>query len=292
MSSAIASPDELRQVKQQVEQVKQRHDQTTGETESFKSDVKGKEKLDAADASISTRLQQQQSSVASASRSAAERLEEVARNMDENKSPSTDLQQMAKDVSGQLQQTVEGSMKDAMQNLATASQKDSQDSPRQESLERSNAAQKQASAELGEALRRLDEVGSLNATIDQLQKMLDAQRALTEQAKQLSAKNAGKSPDQMNAGDRAKGDELAKQQAALGEQTTKALDRLGKTADQLAKTDPQSAEAMKSAQKQGTKANIAPEPEVGQSADRPEQEREAIAAGGRGRTRTGARRVA
>ena len=256
LSNRVA--DEIRAVRAQVEQVKQKHDQTSGETESFKTDVKGKTELDAADTTVATRLQQQQSSAASAARASADRLDEVARMLEENRSPSTEMQQLANDVRDRLGQTVEGSMKDAMQQMATGSQKETPDARRQEALERAGTSQKQTTAELIEALRRLDEAGSLNAAIDQLQKLLEAQRDVSKQTSEIAAKNAGKSPEQMNAGDRQKMGDLAKQQSKMAEQTAKAVDRLGKTADQLAKNDPASAEAMRAAAKQGTRGNVSP----------------------------------
>lgn len=256
LSNRVA--DELRAVRTQVEQVKQKQDQTAGETESFKSDVKGKPELDTADMTVATRLQQQQSSAASAAKASSDRLDDVAKMLEENRSPSTELQQLASDVRDRLSQTVEGSMKDSMQQMASASRKETPDPQRQESLERTGASQKQTSAELAEALRRLDEAGSLNAAIDQLQKMLDAQREISKQTSDLASKNAGKSPENMSAADRKKMSDLASQQAKLSEQSAKALDRLGKTADQLAKSDPASADAMRAAQKQGQKASVSP----------------------------------
>lgn len=248
--------DELRQVKTQLGQIKQQHDRTMAETDSFKGDVAEKPQLDDADASVATRLQQQGSSVASATKSLAGRLDELRRNMDENKSTSADLGQLAKDVGDRLNQTAEGSMKSALKSMTNAGQKSADAPTRSEALAKTGDAQKQASDELAETLKRLEDIGSLNAMIDSLQKMLDAQRGLSEQTRDVMSRNIGKSPEQMNAADRKKLEDLAAEQAKLADAAQKAMDRLGKTADQLSKSDPASAEAMKAAQKQGQRQNV------------------------------------
>ncbi len=248
--------DELRQVKTQLTQIKQQHDRTAAETESFKGDVSQKPKLDEADASVASRLQQQQSSVASATKSLADRLDDVQKNMRENKSSSTDLGQLAKDVGDRLDQTAEGSMKSALRAMTSAQQKNADANQRNEALSKTGDAQKAASDELAETLKRLEDIGSLNAMIDSIQKMLDAQRALTEQTRDVTSRNMGKSPEQMNPADRKKLEDLAAEQAKLADASQKAMDRLGKTADQLSKSDPASSEAMKSAQKQGQRQNV------------------------------------
>jgi hypothetical protein len=248
--------DGLRQVKQQLEQVKSQQDRTLGETESFKGDTDAKPSLEEADQRIGARIQQQQGSVASASKGLSERLAELRRAMQENKSPSKDLEQMTKDVAEQLDQTVEGSMKQAMQRLGNATQKDAMPDARKAALDQSAEAQRQASTELADALKKLEDIGSLNATIDQLQKLLDEQRALTEQTREVAARNAGKTPEQMSAQDREQTQKLAAEQAKLAQTSARQIERLGKMADQLAKSDPQSSQAMRDAQKQGNKANV------------------------------------
>lgn len=248
--------DELRQVKTQLGQIKQQHDRTMAETESFKGDVSRKPTLDDADASVASRLQQQGSSVASATKSLSSRLDDLRRNMEENKSSSTDLGQLSKDVGDRLNQTAEGSMKAALRSMTGAGQKTADAESRTRSLDQATEAQKQASEELAETLKRLEDIGSLNAMIDTIQKMLDAQRALSEQTREVTSRNIGKSPEQMNAADRQKLDQLAAEQAKLADASQKAMDRLGKTADQLGKSDPASSEAMKAAQKQGQRQNV------------------------------------
>ena len=248
--------DELRQVKAQVEQVKSQHDRTTAETDALGTDVREKSKLDAADASVATRLQQQIGSTASATRSTAERLADLRRAMDENRSTSSDLAQLSKDVGERLASTAEGSMKESLQSLGRAT--DASRADRKEAIDRSVESQRQASGELAAAVKRLEDVGSLNASIGEVQKMLDDQRKLTEASRELAAGNAGKTPQQMSADDR---ERLAKQvaeQAALANRSQKAMDRLGKAADQLQKSDPDGAAAMRAAQKQGQSKSVTP----------------------------------
>jgi hypothetical protein len=248
--------DELRQVKTQLGQVKQQHDRTSAETDSFKNDVASKPQLDEADASVATRLQQQQSTVASATKSLSDRLGDLRKTMEENKSTSTDLAQLSKDVGDRLNQTAEGSMKTALRNMSQAGQKSAEAAAREKAIEQTQDAQKQASDELAETLKRLEDIGSLNAMIDSIQKMLDAQRGLAEQTREIMSKNVGKKPEQMSPADRKKLDDLAAEQAKLADASQKAMDRLGKTAEQLAKSDPASSEAMKQAQKQGQRQNV------------------------------------
>lgn len=248
--------DELRQVKTQLGQVKQQHDRTAGETDSFKKDVASKEQLDDADASVANRLQQQQSTVASATKSLSDRLSDLRKTMEENKSASTDLAQLSKDVGDRLNQTAEGSMKNALRTMTQAGQRNAEAASREKAIDQAQAAQKQASDELAETLKRLEDIGSLNAMIDSIQKMLDAQRELSEQTKAIMSRNVGKKPDQMSAADRKKLEELVAEQQKLADASQKAMDRLGKTADQLNKSDPASAEAMRQAQKQGQRQNV------------------------------------
>lgn len=248
--------DELRQVKTQLTQIKQQQDRTGSETDSFKGDVTDKPQLDEADASVANRLQQQQSTVASATKALSDRLGELRRTMEENKSTSTDLAQLSKDVGDRLGQTAEGSMKSALRSMTQASQKSSDPKVRESSIERTREAQKQASEELAETLKRLEEIGSLNAMIDSLSKMLDAQREVSEQSRKVMSQNVGKKPEQMSEADRKKLQDLAAEQAKLAEATQKAMEKLGKTAEQLKQSDPSSSEAMKQAQKQGQRQNV------------------------------------
>jgi hypothetical protein len=250
--------DELRQVKNQIADAKQRQDATNAQTDNFRQDTKDKRQLDEADATIGGKLQQQQSQTAGAARTAADRLEDIRRTLQENKGPATELDELAKDVEARLNRAAEGSMKDAAAQLGQASSKDPQNDPkkRDESLDAAQNNQRKASSELGGALDRMSDIGSLGQTIDALQKLLDEQRKVSEETRDIGKRNAGKTPEQMNKQDRDKLKELGDRQNELAEKTQRAIEQMNKQAGQMEKADPTGAEAMKKAAQQGQKQSV------------------------------------
>ncbi len=95
---------------------------TKGETDTLRQGLEQKKKFDEADQTQAERLANQQSGAASQTDQVSQKLAQLQQKMSENKSPEGGMKQTAAEVKKQLEQTADGPMREAAQNLNNAEQ--------------------------------------------------------------------------------------------------------------------------------------------------------------------------
>ena len=248
---------ELQTIADQTATLKRTQADTQRQTTALAKATAGKSAMDAADAVAADRLSGQQGTLASQTKSVADKLAAALHRLDENRSPNADLKATAKDVGDLLKSAAEGPMKNAAASVADAKQAPSPDA-RQQDFKDAQTGQVQSGEQLQKALDRMGNIGSLSRTIEAIRTLLADQQKLSGDTAEVGKANLGKDVADMKPEDRAKLDDLAKQQQALADRTAKALDEMGKDADKLAKSDPSSSQAMKQAADTGQQQAVVP----------------------------------
>jgi hypothetical protein len=250
--------DDLRQVKNQINDIKGAQGRIQQETAGLKNDTKDKPQLDPADKAAAERLVNQQATVASQSKQVTSKVDAIEQRLAENKSPSQDLKDIARDVKNDVNQAAENPMKDATQNLTTASQPKADPKTRNENFDGAQKSQEQASNDLQRALDRMNNIGSLEQTIANVKKLLEEQMNTSKETREIGKDNLGKKPEEMKPEDRDRLNKNADAQAKLAEKTQKAMDEMAKLADQMKKSDPTSSEALNKAAQTGKQQQVSP----------------------------------
>ena len=248
---------ELQTVAEQTATLKRAQADTQRQTNGLAKATAGKPNMDAADAVAADRLSGQQGTLASQAKSVANKLAEVQRRLEENRSTNGDLKATAKDVGDLLTSAAEGPMKNAADAVADAKQAPSADA-RQQDFKDAQTGQVQSGEQLQKALDRMGNIGSLSRTIEAVRDLLAAQQKLSADTAEAGKATLGQSVDQMKPVDRAKLEGLAKQQQALADRTAKLLDEMAKDGDKLAKSDPSASAAMKQASDTGQQQAVVP----------------------------------
>jgi hypothetical protein len=250
--------DELRQVKNQIAGVKATVVRTHEETTGLANDTKNKDQLDAADRAALDRLTNQQATSASQAKQIAANVDALRNRLNENKSPSQDLSDTARDVANDLNQAAENPMKEATNQLSAANQPNAKSDQRNGAMNKAAENQQQADQQLQQALDRMGNIGSMQQTVEKLKDILAQQEKISHETRDIGKENLGKTPEQMKAEDRDRLNNNADAQQKLAEQTAKAMDEMQKMADQMDRSDPTSAEAMKNAASAGKQQQVAP----------------------------------
>ncbi|MEO6434877.1 MAG: hypothetical protein ABIP55_03825, partial [Tepidisphaeraceae bacterium] len=188
--------NEMRQAAAAIKDIHTRQGRTKEETIDLAKETADKKDVDAGDKAVADRIGNQQGTSASQAKQVAGKLDAVKARMDENKSPANDLKQLATDVKDLLNNTAENPMKDAAQQIASASQtKDP--AQRNQSFAAAGTNQQRAIDQLQTAMDRMGSVGSLQQTIDKLRDILKQQQEVSKATVEVGAKNLGKKPEQM-----------------------------------------------------------------------------------------------
>ncbi len=249
--------DELLTVKQRIAEIKNIQDRTRGETINLRRETSDKDELHPADRAIAERLANQQSTTASQTKQTAQQLRDLQRRMDNNRSEAADLRQMAADVEELLNQTAEGPMKEAANEInAARDQQGGNPQERSQKLDRAADVQQTAADQLSSAMNRMGSIGNLQTTIAQLRNILDRQRELTEQTAAIGRRNLGKTLDQMNPDDRRELQKIADEQQALSEKTQEALDKMEEDARSMDSSDSATAQTMRNASRTGRQQGV------------------------------------
>ena len=114
--------------------------------------------------------------------------------MEENKSPATDIKQLASDVKDILNNAAENPMKDAAAQIATADAAAQRRLSATSTLDKATDDQKRAIDQLQTAMDKMGSVGSLQQTIDKIRDLLKAQQEISKATADVGAKNLGKRP--------------------------------------------------------------------------------------------------
>ncbi|MBC8107170.1 MAG: hypothetical protein H7Z14_11315, partial [Anaerolineae bacterium] len=248
--------DDLRKIKEQIGATKNNQTRTKQQTENLKNDTKDKPDLDAADRAAAERLTNQQSNAAAQAMALSTRLQNLQKTLDENKSPSNDLRDLARDVKNDLDRAADGPMKQAGQDLQNVVQPNQPKDKRDAALDDAQKEQTKATDQLQQAMDRMANIGSLAQTIERIAEILKDQKDVTKQTADAGHDNLGKRPEEMKPEDRKKLEEAADAQAKLAERTGKAMDEMQKMAEQMKRSDPSAADAMEKAQQTSKQQNV------------------------------------
>jgi hypothetical protein len=240
--------DELRNLKQRINEAKNAQERTRQETGVLADDTKNKPDLDQGDRAAAERLINQQASVANQSKQIAAKLDQIQARLDENKSPAQELKDLSRDVKNDLNNTAEQPMKQAAQDITAANQsKKGDQQQRNQILNKAQDEQKQAAGDLQRAMDRMENIGTLQQTIDKIAALLKEQQDISKQTQEVGKENLGKKPEEMKPEDRKKLEDAANAQAKLSEKTQAAVANMNKTSEQMKQSDPTSSQAMKQA---------------------------------------------
>lgn len=250
--------DELRQIKNQIGDVKNSQDRLRQETGALKGETEAKPELDTADRAAAERLTNQQATAAAQTKQLAGRVEQIQSRLDENQSPSQELRELSRDVSNDLNQTAENPMREATSQLTQTAQPDARPQQRNQSLEQAQKNQEQASEQLDRALERMANIGSLEQTIASIRKLLEEQQQTSQETRDIGRDNIGRKPEEMKPEDRQRLEQNADAQQELAEKTQKAMEQIQKLAEQMKRSDPTSAEAMERAAQTGQRQQVSP----------------------------------
>jgi hypothetical protein len=255
--------DELRAAAAALHEAKNVQTRTTIETAHLADDTRTKPQLDPADRTAAERLTHQQESVASVARQVSGKMDDVLQRLSENKSTNTDLNNVAKDTRETLTRAADGVMQDAVRELTSARDravdpKNPEKSTEQRNADFKSAAGKQAQSgdQLQAALDRLGNSGSLASTIEQFRNLLAEQQKVSAETRDFARENLGKvnlQPD-----DQQKLDQLVSDQKKLSEMTDKAIEDANRTAGQISKSDPATAESLKAAATTAKQQQVSP----------------------------------
>ena len=247
--------DALRQVREQTEATARRQERTEQETGDLKNDLK-KGEFDEAAKTAAERLVRQQSAAASTAKQLAEQARAALQRLEENKSPSTELKDLSQTVAEQLDAAAEGPMKDANGDLDQSARPDAKKPDREKDLDAAQEHQKEAVAQLNKAVDRMSNIGTLQTTIAEVAKLLQKQQAVSKQTKEAGEGNLGKKPEDLSPEDKKKLDAAADAQKKLADEVDKAVEKMGKTAEQMKQSDPASSDAMKKAASQAKSQQV------------------------------------
>jgi hypothetical protein len=257
----------LNEMKQEIGAIKKNQDLVRDDNVTQAKETAAKQKFDDARRGTVARLATQQSTAASQTKQAAQKLEDLLKEMTENKSPEKQTKDVVDQVAKQLEQTSEGAMKDATSDLNKAKETKSDPNapaPQQkqdaqkasESMESAARNQEQASKELEQAASKLDPFGGLEAQIAKMEAIAASQKKLDSDYKQQLKDALGKKPEEMTPDEKKKVDDLKKKQDELKKDTEDALNKMDAKADKMAKTDENASKAMKSAAQTGKQQGV------------------------------------
>ncbi|HEX8522029.1 MAG TPA: DUF4175 family protein, partial [Tepidisphaeraceae bacterium] len=259
--------NELRVAAGQVADILNRQGRAKQETGELAKDTAGKAEFDQADRAVAERLTNQQGTAASQSKQVAGKLDALGQRMSENKSAAQDLRQLTSDVKDLLNNAAENPMKAAANQITSAAQQKAdpkandqqrkqQTDQRNESMNGAIENQQHASEQLQSALDKLGSVGSLSQTIERLRNLLAEQQRISKETQEVGNANLGKRLEEMKPEDRARLEKAAAEQENLAKKTDKALGEMQKLSDQMAKSDPPGAQAMKQAAQTGQQQQV------------------------------------
>ncbi len=250
-----AVTQELRNLAHQVNEVRNNQNRTMEETAGLQKDTEGKLALDASDRAVAERLANQQSTMASQTKQLSNKLGAMRSRMEENKSPAEDLQGTMREVEEQLDNAAEGAMKRAANEINAAKDQNAAEQ-RKATLESVGRDQQDASDQLQRALDRMGNLGSLQQSIERVRQLLERQREVSRRTAEIGRENLGKRPEDMSPEDRQKLEDNAAEQERLARETEKAMDEMREMGEQMEKSDPATADAMKKAAQTGGQQQV------------------------------------
>lgn len=260
------------QVREQIKDIRNSQRGIKGETQDLHQQTAKQAQLTRADKQQAQELVARQATAASEAKQAAGKLDDLAARMEENQSTAKDLMAMLAGVRDDLNQVAEHPMKDAAAQIDQARTANQDPAARNNVLASAESNQQDAAERLDQMIARMGEAGGLSQTIEQLKAILNQQRQISQASNDVGLKNLGKRPDQMNPTDQKAQQANADSQAALANQTAKALDKMQQNAQQLSKTDPEASQAMQQAAQTGQQQNVSAQMQASAEAQRQNQQ--------------------
>ncbi|MDB5304537.1 MAG: hypothetical protein JWM97_2086, partial [Phycisphaerales bacterium] len=228
------------------------------ETKTLQEGLDRNKKFDEADKSQTSRLATDQSTTQSHTMQLSDRLNQLVQKMAENKAPEAGLKEAANTVAKQLQQTADGAMREAKQNLDAA--KDAPQDPkadakqqardaqqRQQAMDKASDKQQEAANQLQQAMDKLGQMGGLSEVIKTFERIAAEQKKVGDEFAKANKDNIGKKPEELNKDTQEQNKKMADKQNDLGKQLDQALNNTEKKSDQMQKSDPSASQAMKQA---------------------------------------------
>ncbi|HET6250248.1 MAG TPA: DUF4175 family protein, partial [Tepidisphaeraceae bacterium] len=243
---------------QELSQLRQK-----AETDNLKQGLDRSKKFDAPDKTQTSRLANDQASTQSQTMQLADRLQQMTKEMTENKAPEQGLKQTAKEVEQQLRKAADEPMRDSKKNLdeakdappqdpkANAAQQARDAAQRSVAMSKASQSQQQAADQLKKAMDKLGEMDGLAGAIERMKEALKNQKELEEKFQDANKKNIGKNADDLSKEDKEQNKKLAEAQADQAKQLEKNLDKMAEKAEKMSKADPSASEAMKQAAQMG-----------------------------------------
>jgi hypothetical protein len=265
----IRITDEIRNLAQKTKTVHDSQVSNQNETKNLAQDTKDKPELTKGDKSALEGLTSRQSAMVSQTKGLSNQLDDIQKELKENKVKSEDLNSIAKEAKQDLDTAAEKPMTDAANQLNKAAQsKANPGNPQQQqkaqenrnqSLDQSEKNQGDAAKKLEDAMAKMDKVGNLSSAIKTVQDILDKQIELKNRLKEVGKETLGKKTDELTPEQKKKLDDIAKEQKDLADKMDKATAQMNKMGEQMAKSDSQSSQAMKEAAQQAQSQQISPQ---------------------------------
>ncbi|MDB5324202.1 MAG: hypothetical protein JWN40_5833, partial [Phycisphaerales bacterium] len=281
----IRITDEIRNLAQKTKTVHDSQVSNQNETKNLAQDTKDKPELTKGDKSALEGLTSRQSAMVSQTKGLSNQLDDIQKELKENKVKSEDLNSIAKEAKQDLDTAAEKPMTDAANQLNKAAQsKANPGNPQQQqkaqenrnqSLDQSEKNQGDAAKKLEDAMAKMDKVGNLSSAIKTVQDILDKQIELKNRLKEVGKETLGKKTDELTPEQKKKLDDNAAKQKELADKMDNAAKQMEKMGEQMSKSDPQSAQAMKDAAQKAQSQQISPQQR--QAADAAKQNQQAQA---------------
>ncbi len=180
---------------------------------------------------------------------------ELARVLKEAEAVAKDASEASAEAQKQLAQAAQNQAQAGQQSGQQAAQQATQQAAQQASQQAQNAQQR-AKDRLDDLSAMLDRGQGAFAQRLRVQRLLEEQNALREQAAQRARETAGKSLDQLSPQQRAAVEQAAQEQENLAAHAEELLRTLREKGDQLKKDDPASSEALKQAAGEGERNGL------------------------------------
>jgi hypothetical protein len=164
---------------------------------------------------------------------------------------------------GQQQQGQQGQQQQGQQGQQGQQQAQQNQPPTEEQRQRGEAMaraieqQQQASDQLQRAIERMNNIGSVQESLNRLRNILEQQQQVSRATRDIGRENLGRTPEQMRPEDRERLNQTADQQQRLAEQTNQAIQDMQRQAQQMQRSDQTASQAMQRAAQQGQQQQTA-----------------------------------
>ncbi|HTW93710.1 MAG TPA: hypothetical protein VMD30_02880, partial [Tepidisphaeraceae bacterium] len=239
--------DRLSELRTETNTVRQKNEEVRIATKNVIDDTHGQKSLDKADKMLVAQLNNDQSSAASQTEQISSKLDDLLSRLSENRSPDTDLSGNISQAKVLLNDVAGNLMKEAMTRLSDLHDYDHPADARNTEFDQTQSFQSQASDELHQAMDKMGSDTGVAQFIKRVDDLLNAQRAISAQTANAGRSMLGKDPTQLTPNEQKTLGALSQQQQDLQHQVDAAMKDMSNAADKQARTDPDSAAALRQA---------------------------------------------